>query len=423
MKHLYSFQCDGVKWLKTQPNCFLADEPGLGKTITSLTAAWELGCRKVLVICPAIAVAHWHEHFKEWAPGILVRTVVTYNKLAIDADLQDNLKSKEWDLLILDEGHYLKNKSAKRTKAIYGVGSRLKNSLAGKAKRVWILSGTPSPNHAGELWTHLRALWPELILNLSNKPMNEYEFQNRFCKVVDTVYGRQIKGSKNIPALRTQIAPMILRRKKVDVLPDLPPLVFRIEPVDPPTWMKDTDVDMTIPDISGDDLLAYIKANATNLAAERRHTSMIKAQIACEWIDNELSDSYHKLIVFGWHTDALRTIMIKMAQYKPVLLDGSTPPNRKPELIEQFQTDPDTRLFVGQIAACGVAITLTAASNILFVEQDWVPDNNYQAACRAHRIGQKDGVLARVLSLRNSVDDKIQRVLVRKQNDLAALFD
>jgi SNF2 family DNA or RNA helicase len=423
MNELYPFQRAGVDWLKLNRNALLADQPGLGKTIQALTAAAELGCEDILVVCPAVAKAHWRAHFDTWHPATRNVIIVTYDKLSRDAATVKKLKDKAWDLLILDEAHYIKTKTAKRTKAVYGPANKLTGGIAASAARVWLLTGTPSPNHAGELWTHMRALWPNLIWNTAKQPMNEYEFQNRFCKVKDTHFGRQIIGSANLKELRSRLAPTILRRVKTQVLPDLPPLVFRLLPVDPPDYMPD-DVPSEMPDgMDGDELLAWIKANTVALAAERRRTGLLKAEIACEWIDNELKDNRRKLIVFAWHRDVLSRIFDRMTTYKPVLIDGSTSEIERPKNIDTFQTDPTCRLFIGQIKACGVAITLTAASDVLFVEQDWTPENNYQAACRAHRIGQKDGVLAQAMYLNNSVDERVQRALVRKQNDLTKLYE
>ncbi len=422
MNELYPFQRAGADWLKMADHALLADQPGLGKTVQTLVAAAELGCMDILVICPAIAKAHWRKHFETWHPQA-VGTIVTYDKLSRDAAFIKTLREQEWDLLILDEAHYLKTKKAKRTKAVYGPANKLTGGIAKSAKRVWLLTGTPSPNHAGELWTHMRALWPKLILNQARQPMNEYEFQNKFCKVKDTTFGRQITGSANIPELRMRLAPAILRRMKTAVLPELPPLVFRLLPVDPPSYMDQEPPSEMPQELDGDELLAWIKANAVALAAERRQVGLLKAEVACEWIINELEGNTRKLIVFAWHKDVLRTIFERMTEFNPVLIDGSTPEHKRVEIIEAFQEDPKFRLFIGQIKACGVAITLTAASDILFVEQDWTPDNNYQAACRAHRIGQKDGVLAQAMYLNNSVDERVQRALVRKQNDLVKLYD
>jgi len=422
MNELYPFQREGADWLKLNHNNLLADQPGLGKTVQALIAAKELRCDKILVICPAVAQAHWRAHFKTWHPQA-ARDIVTYDKLSRDPVFVKMLKNRVWDLLILDEAHYIKTKKAKRTKAVYGPANKLTGGIAASAARVWLLTGTPSPNHAGELWTHMRALWPGMIKNTAGQPMNEYEFQNRFCKVKDTHFGRQIVGSANIPELRQRLAPAILRRVKTQVLPDLPPLVFRLLPIDPPAYMAGFSPAEVPKALTGDELLAWIKANAVALAAERRQVGMLKAEVACEWIDNELSSNNRKLIVFAWHRDVLRMIFDRMGDYKPLLIDGSTLSTERSTSIDKFQVDPSYRLFIGQIKACGVAITLTAASDVLFVEQDWTPENNYQAACRAHRIGQKDGVLALAMYLSNSVDERVQRALVRKQNDLAELYE
>lgn len=424
MNTLYPFQREGVDWLKAAPNRLLADQPGLGKTIQVLTAANELGLREILVVCPAVAKAHWREHFKTWGADWMNPTIVTYDKLSRDKQLVQQLRDTSWDLMVLDECHYAKTKTANRTKAIYGPACKRTGGIAKSATNVWILSGTPSPNHAGELWTHLRALWPDRIFNKAYQPMNEYEFQNQFCDVKITTFGRQITGSRNIPELRQRLAPAIKRRLKSQVLKDLPPLVFRSLPVDLPPREKAPPMTGLPVGLTGEQTLDWIRANSVNLAAERRQTGLLKADAACDWIMDEMdSNNTRKLIVFAWHKEVLAKVFQRMAQYKPVLIDGSVDEAGRTKAIDLFQNDPTYRLFIGQIKACGVAITLTAASDVLFIEQDWTPDNNYQAACRAHRIGQNEGVLARVMYLNNSIDERVQKTLVRKQNELAEIYD
>ena len=136
----------------------------------------------------------------------------------------------------------------------------------------------------------------------------------------------------------------------------------------------------------------------------------------------ELDANARKLIVFAWHREVIEKAMIGLASFRPVCIVGGTSDEDREDAIDKFQNDPMTRIFIGNIKAAGTVITLTAASDVVFLESSWTPNENYQAACRAHRIGQKDGVLARVLCLEHSVDAIIQRVLVRKQNELVTLF-
>ena len=426
---------------------FIASDPGLGKTAIAIRAADAIQAKWICVCCPAVGRAHWVNEFKKWAQidrtvdsirtgeGMPVTNVVitSYDHLSRrDSPVLKMLMARDWDVLILDEAHYLKSRGAARTTAVYGIDTDKKGGLAGKAKHVWPMSGTPAPNHAGELWTHLHALYPEAIPHEGNRitkqqrPMAEHEFQQRFCNSKQTKYGTQITGSKNLDELKKIIEPYILRQQKKDVLPDMPPLNFCVEPLDsselryrPPASSDKYDA---LSQLKGDALLAALRSEAVDLSAERRMTGMIKTPLCLDWIRTELDDNTRKLIVFAWHQDVIEKLMVGLASFRPVKIVGGTLDKDRETAIDLFQNDPMTRVFIGNIKAAGTVITLTAASDVVFVESSWTPNENYQAACRSHRIGQKDGVLARVLCLEHSVDAIIQRVLVRKQNELVKLF-
>jgi SWI/SNF-related matrix-associated actin-dependent regulator 1 of chromatin subfamily A len=106
-----------------------------------------------------------------------------------------------------------------------------------------------------------------------------------------------------------------------------------------------------------------------------------------------------------------------------VVIDGSTGAPARSQAITSFQENPETRIFIGQIRACGTAITLTAAQDVVFAESDWTPENNFQAAKRAHRIGQTQSVLARHLSVSNTFEVNLHRNLARKEREIAAMIE
>ncbi len=448
MTDLYAYQEDAVDWMLDGTfTRFVASDPGLGKTAIAIRAADVVQAKWICVCCPAVGRAHWVHEFKKWATiersvdsvrtgeGVPITNVVitSYDHLSRrNSPVLKVLMARDWDVLILDEAHYLKSRGSNRTIAVYGADTNKMGGLAGKAKHVWPLSGTPAPNHAGELWTHLHALYPEAIpfmgarITKENRPLAEHEFQQKFCVAKQTKFGLQITGSKNLKELKTAIEPYILRQQKKDVLPDMPPLNFCIEPLDPSDMRfrppASSDKFDALSKLQGDELLSALRSQDIELSTERRMTGMIKLPVCLEWIRAELDANARKLIVFAWHKEVIDKAMIGLAGFRPVKLVGGTSDKDRDEAIDLFQNDPMTRVFIGNIKAAGTVITLTAASDVVFIESSWTPNENYQAACRAHRIGQKDGVLARVLCLEHSVDAVIQRVLVRKQNELVQLF-
>jgi SWI/SNF-related matrix-associated actin-dependent regulator 1 of chromatin subfamily A len=136
-----------------------------------------------------------------------------------------------------------------------------------------------------------------------------------------------------------------------------------------------------------------------------------------------LDGGVRKLVVFAHHVELINSVHGLLAEYNPVSLTGDTGEATRRSAIVSFQNNPDTRVFVGNIDACGVAITLTAAHDVVFVECSWVPGANYQAASRCHRLGQHDGVLARMLYVPDSLDERIMKTFQRKAIEIAQLWD
>jgi len=448
---LRPYQVEGVSFLVGRTFAALFDDCGLGKTPQSLVAAKNIGAKNVLVICPAVARFNWQREILRWVdPSSSIEVItsklgsnylpkgnwlVISHDLLTDASTQKILWKRDWDLLIVDEAHFLKSKGAKRTRAVYGTHCDLKGkSLAGKASRTWILTGTPAPNHTGELWTHLRALCPEAIPGVTGKPMGETEFQTNYCALEETNWGTRIVGSKDMARLRSKMDGFFLRRLKQNVLKDLPPVTIDSIPISL-TKMDGEDMNRSLkahPDaihladaaknMSGDDLIKFMKEHAPELATYRRHTGLLKLPICLEWLKTEMAGNHNKFIVFAIHHEVIDKIVEHMAAFNPVKIDGRDNPKARDASAQAFMDDPDCKLFVGQIAAAGTALTLTAAKDVAFFETDWVPANNYQALSRAHRFTQTRGVVVRFLTLPNSIDDIISRALVRKTRELNQLF-
>jgi len=430
---LYPYQVTGARYLAEHRKAMLLDEPGLGKTVQAIEACNLVGARDVLVICPASVVSNWRREFARFGTGQRVR-ITSYDLVARDwrafADL--------YDALILDEAHYLKAPNAKRTLAVYGNANV--PGLANMVPHVFALTGTPAPNHAGEVWTHFNALHPEGLAKPAypDRRLNFDEFVSRFCKFKPGEWGPKVVGSRNLEELRERLAGFTLRRLKKDVLPDLPDISYQELAIDAADAARriESDVDETELALvktalqSGDsDALMGLAAHLPGL---RRLTAMAKVDALIAWV-REFHEAApdRKIVIFGHHTEPLERLQAGLrnevafdpGRMRPVLVMGSTPPGHRGNMVEKFQKDPKCRVFIGQITAAGTGITLTAASDLIFLEQSWVPSDNSQAAQRIHRIGQKRGCMVRYCTLAGSIDEAVQRVLARKTKDLAALLD
>jgi SNF2 family DNA or RNA helicase len=338
-----------------------------------------------------------------------------------------------WDLLIIDEAHYLKNFS-NRTKAIYGVRGE-DEGIQANATHIILLSGTPTPNHAGELWQHCRTLWPWSLLWPHGSPragqrMTQADFEERYTRYRDTVYGRQVSGSKNQDHLRATLAAVVLRRRKDDVLPELPPLQVQDIALDAPlkgqalnpqaqslanrlTWGLGTKA-------TDDQLLSALRTPDGELATLRRELGELKVPPAILWVHERLQ-STDKILLFAWHLSVIEHLRRGLAEFDPVVITGETSPTGRVNAVELFQRRAGVRVFIGQVKAAGTAITLTAASEVAIVEPSWVPGDNVQAICRAHRLGQRDSVLASFLYLPGTLDQRIMTAFRRKASEIAEL--
>ena len=380
----------------------------------------------VLVIAPASMRSGWQNDLIKF--GATGRWVVeSYDVVA--RRWQDF--TGPWGAIVIDEAHYLKSPSILRTSAIYGA----KNfpGLINMAGHVWALTGTPTPNDASEMHTHMAALFPE-SLAMAAYPKKRYsrdQFVRRYCKTRESEWGLKVYGSKNLDDLRARLNPHLLRRTKKEVLPDLPTITYE------PLLFDAPDALTSLVEIPGDEAAALrdalkdgdaasLQALAPGLASLRRVTALAKTEIVLAWAKDFLASTDRKLVIFGHHTAPLERIADHFRKVfkdkSPPMILGNTRSDGRASAVRRFQEDPEARLFVGQIQAAGTGITLTAASDLLFLEQSWVPAENSQAAQRIHRIGQTRGCMVRYAALAGSIDEAVQRVLERKTKMVSDLF-
>lgn len=422
MAELFAYQKHGAAWLAQIGRGLLADEPGLGKTAQAIAAADEvLGyAERLLVICPASVVENWKREIARFAPWLSARsTVVSYN----GARTHTELKTRRYGVLILDETHYLKTQDSQRTQAILGKCCDGVGGIVERATNVFLLTGTPMPNNPAELWPWLRAVMPEsLIGKKSGRPVDYWPFVYRYCVTEDDALGRDPKiiRGRNLAELKARIAPFYLRRKKADVLKELPSLATDLLPLDAraPTEGPEADMIRAALERSGVDGLSGI---AEHVATLRRLTGAAKVGPLAEWVVDQLDGGLQKLVVFAVHREVVQNLRLHLAKsYGVACIEGGTT-DRQAE-VDRFQNDADCRVFVGQIQAAGTGITLTAASDLVFAESSWVPTDNQQAAMRINRIGQKNACLVRFAMIPGSIDEQIAAACARKMDDIQQVF-
>lgn len=416
-------QIEGAKFLAARKAALLADAPRVGKTGAAIMACDIVWAERVLVVTTASGRPVWVRGFHDWSSFTDLSVKASYGKLELAdrmvvswseiAKHEAVLARMEWDVVLLDESHYAKNRDAKRTKAVY---TRLHRA----AQRVWCLTGTPIPNAPNDLYPMLRALDPDRLARDGDLPnVQAYDdFLHRYCVVrkkqlnwntIDVVV-----GGKNVEELRDRLAGFWLRRTQQDVgiLPpvyDLLPIHLtdaqrrKIEAEAPEDWRDVLDAADT----------GETKSLDLHLGTLRRVTGWLKAAGVAQVVKDELADNDEKIVLMCWHKDVMDELSSSLSALGVVRVDGATSAKHRQEAIDKFQTG-NFRVFIGQVVAAGEAIDLSAAAELIFVESSFVPKDMAQAALRITNHGQKRQPRVRVAALEGSIDEALQAVLLRK---------
>lgn len=424
MPELRPYQIAGATFLAGRDKAMLADEPGLGKSAQAVRACADLYYdAHVMVVCPASMVEQWRREFGRFGNGLPRLTVLSYDKaVRKDHAMAIAESTGGLDVLILDEAHYLKSPKAKRTKAILGPKLDGAGGLTAMAKRVYLLTGTPMPNNPSELYAPLRACCPTAIVSpKTGKPYSYWQFVSKYCVTRNNGFGQQIVGGKNHAQLKDRINGFMLRRLKEEVAPDLPPITYADLCLD--AKFKD--------DALANEELALVRKTleekgveglreiAGHVATLRRLTGLAKVEPAVEWVREWLDMTGRKIVLFAHHREVVEKL--HEALEESVVISGKHSAEQRQAVVDIFQRDPWARVFIGQIQAAGTGITLTAASDVLFVESSWVPADNSQAAMRVHRIGQHHPCLIRFATLAGSIDERISQAVRRKTADITKI--
>jgi SWI/SNF-related matrix-associated actin-dependent regulator 1 of chromatin subfamily A len=402
-------QIEGATFLSARERAGLFDEMGTGKTATTIAALDALGAEKIMIVCPAAVKQVWIGelrkfstrelrvlndkdvyNLKQWSRNGAAQVYVTsYEKAAKWGSFVDDV----FDVLVLDEAHYLKSPSAQRTKKILGNDCDGRRGLAAKAAQTWFLTGTPIPNDPTDVWSFMRFTGATTLTYA--------KFTSRyFTSRLGTFSSRQEVKKELVPELRALIESVSMRRTKNDIGLKLPPV-----------WLTTTTVDGDAAEIVAmmrewpgleDAIVQAIEQgglsflDAQHVATLRRLVGEAKAPAYIELVAEELESGLDKLVVMGAHKQALRMVRIGLEArgYKVVMIDGSTSETARKEAVESFQNDPDVRVFVGNIRAAGTGLTLTAAAHMAHGEAAALLEPSQTLGREARLLGDAVGAVA-----------------------------
>jgi SWI/SNF-related matrix-associated actin-dependent regulator 1 of chromatin subfamily A len=429
---LFPHQIEGVAFLLGRRRAILADDMGLGKTRQAIVSLRHLtpGGRR-LVVCPASVKRNWAREIEVVAPGSPVLIIEGSSSVAPTAEWVivnydilgkhlPTLAGIPWAALVFDEAHYLKNHTSARSRHARQLTETAASTMPTLA--VQLLTGTPLTSRPRDLF---------VLLQLAAHPLGRsfLAFAKRYCAAEKGDYGWKTGGASNVEELTVQLHGVMLRRSKDDVLA-LPPKLRTWMPVEVATGTGARAVRKVFELLAGKSdrpagerdvelrrpgkLLAF-------LVEARQALAFAKTTATLDLVKSAI-DQGEKVIVFSCFDDPIVKFARELGS-AAVVLTGKTPAAMRQSLVDRFQNDESVRVFVANIIAGGTGLNLTAATQVIFNDLDWVPTNHWQAEDRAYRIGQTRTVNVTYFVARNTIDDFVQAVLETKAALVNAIVD
>ena len=418
-------QKEAIQKLVENKKYILADDMGLGKTTSTIIAALESGAKKVLIICPATLKINWKREIENYTDkSIFIAESKSFSTeqdfVIVNYDIIKNfhdIKEKEnsqilkagFDLVIVDEAHYIKNAQAQRTKLI--------NNFVKNIDRLWLLTGTPMTSRPIDYYN---------LLSLVDSPVskNWMAYVIRYCNGFQFKAGNRkiwnVMGSSNLEELRDRTQGTILRRLKEDVL-DLPDKIIT------PVFLKLKSKNYE--EIMGEYYDWYDKnpEESKSLTVQFSKLTKVRQVIADEKISQTIEiaeniiEQDKKVIIFCNFTDSLNKIVEHFGK-TVVKIDGSCSKEQRQFAVDEFQTNPKIKVFVGNIKAAGVGITLTEGEVVIFNDLSFLPSDHSQAEDRAYRYGQKNNVLVYYPIYENTIEAVIYDIINDKKKVIATVM-
>lgn len=457
---LRPYQKAGVSWLiqryESALGGCLADDMGLGKTIQTLallnyvkdqitrehvlqesqerqlslfasTDKLDRHPLRALIVLPTSLVFNWYEEIRRFSPRLITTQYVGHNRSSKMQTLeqfdivlttyatavrdQEVLGAIEWEYLILDESHAIKNRESKTFKALYQLPSKHRLTL----------TGTPIENSLSDLWSQMHFLIPDLLGSHS-------DFERDFVRPITSK-----DDEETVLQLRKLVDPYILRRRKAEVASDLPPLQEQIIYTDMSAshsklydteksaarnavlGLSDTDSGYNVHVLTALMRLRQL-ANHPRLVDNTSTLQSSKVDMVIEQVV-ALRSADHKILVFSSFTTLLDLVAADLADHAITYcqLTGASSARDRQRAVQAFQANDDIGVFLISIKAGGTGLNLTAASYVMILDPWWNPFVEEQAIARAHRIGQTQPISVLKFIARDTIEEKILRLQARKK--------
>lgn len=424
------YQRQGINWLQflreNQMGALLADDMGLGKTLQALCAIQG----RTLIVCPTSVLSSWQDQIERFRPSLKVSvyhggsrkldpqahvTLTTYGVLRVD---QEALTVADWQTIVLDEAHIIKNPGSQIAKAAHSLRAPFRIAL----------SGTPVENRLADLWSQFQFVNPGLL-------GTQDDFEEQYASPIS-------RGDRETEQrLRARIRPFLLRRLKREVAPELPPrteVLLHCELNSDERSLYDAILAASRQEVltqlgQGGSVFAALET-LLRLRQACCHSALVpgqsetapksssKTSLLLETLQESIGLGHRSLVFSQWTSflDLLEPLLSD-AGIDFCRLDGSTP-NRE-EVVRRFQDPKGPPVFLLSLKAGGVGLTLTAADHVFLLDPWWNPTVEDQAADRAHRIGQENPVLIHRLVAKDTLEDRILMLQREKQRLSGAVLE
>ena len=435
-KELWGFQNADLEYALRRTHTLIGDQPGLGKTPVSICYANEIGAKRVLVICPASIRIQWVNKIREWStlpypmivhPILHSRhgvhpeanwTVVSY-ELARTEAIGKALAKWYYDLLIIDEAHYLKTIDSRRTRAIFGGGEhRTFEALALRAASILALTGTPLPNRPREAYTLARSLCHDSI-----DWMSEDHFNSRFNpsirgERVDPRSGRAVIFNDERTGRHSELqnrlrGNFMVRHLKRDVMPQLKMPIYDLIQLEETGAVKQALAAERLLDIDPEQLEGADMTALGHIAVVRRQMGIALAPQIAAYVAMVINGGEEKLVLFCWHIEVANILEKALHKHGVIRVRGAAD---KARYVKQFIKDPTKHIILGNTLTLGTGTDglQDVCSHAVLAEPDWVNGNNEQAFDRLDRGGQTRTVQGDIMVAPGSFAEKVLASALRK---------
>ncbi len=398
---LRRYQEWGVKYILHQEKVLLGDEMGLGKTVQAIASMVSLkntGATHFIVVCPASVLTNWCREIKKMSSlpvtevhgssrcraihfwkdngGVAVTTYETTAYFSFEDDFT-------FDMLVVDEAHYIKNPEAQRSINV--------KKLCTKTKRILFMTGTALENKVDEMISLISVLQPDVAYSAS-----------RFASI------------SSAPQFRNAVAPVYYRRRREDVLTELPELIESEE------WCSLLPAEKAVYEST---LYSGNYAAVRRVSWNAEDISKSCKAIRLKEIVEDAAEDERKIIVFSFFLDTIQRVKELFGDRCVQPINGSVSPSHRQEIIDEFEKSPAGTILPAQIQSGGTGLNIQSASVVIICEPQFKPSIENQAISRAYRMGQTRNVLVYRLLCENTVEEHLVDILKSKQAAFDAFAD